>query len=171
VAHELATTIRKHTTLALAVVTMATAASLAPELARGAPSPPLTRYPYLTDLVGGSVTVNWATTRTSSVSGWVKWGKADGSCTANTTAATQTAITVGSVRQYQWKATIPLEADTRYCYRVYLGTSPQTDLLGSDLSPRFTSQVPAGSSTPFRFAVFGDWARPARTPTTSTRST
>ena len=158
-------------TVALAVLTMATAASLAPDLARGAPSPPLTRYPYLTDLVGGSVTVNWATARTSSVTGWVKWGRAEGSCTANTTAATQTSITVGSVRQYQWKATIPLEADTRYCYRVYLGTSPQTDLLGSDLSPRFTSQVPAGSSTPFRFAVFGDGARPARTPTTSTRST
>ena len=146
-------------TVALAVLTMATAASLAPDLARGAPSPPLTRYPYLTDLVGGSVTVNWATARTSSVTGWVKWGRAEGSCTANTTAATRTSITVGSVRQYQWKATIPLEADTRYCYRVYLGTSPQTDLLGTDLSPRFTSQVPAGSSAPFRFAVFGDWGQ------------
>ena len=52
-AHELATTIRKHTTLALAVVTMATAASLAPERAGGAPSPPLTRYPYLTDWSAG----------------------------------------------------------------------------------------------------------------------
>jgi hypothetical protein len=155
----IATTIRKGMTVALAVLTMATAASLAPDLARGAPSPPLTRYPYLTDLVGGSVTVNWATARTSSVTGWVKWGRADGSCTANTTAATRTSVTVGSVRQYQWKATIPLEADTRYCYRVYLGTSPQTDLLGTDLSPRFTSQVPAGSSTPFRFAVFGDWGQ------------
>jgi hypothetical protein len=155
----MASTIRRGMTVALAVLTMLTAVSLAPELARGAASSTLTRYPYLTDLVGGSVTVNWATARTSSVTGWLKWGTADGSCTANTTAATRTSITVGSVRQYQWKATIPLEADTRYCYRVFLGTSPQTDLLGSDLSPRFTSQVPAGSATPFRFAVFGDWGQ------------
>jgi hypothetical protein len=157
----MAHTIRRGMTVALAVLAMATAVSLAPDPARGTPGSTLTRYPYLTDLVGGSVTVNWATARTSSVTGWVKWGKADGSCTANTTAATKTAITVGSVRQYQWRATIPLEADTRYCYRVYLGTSPQTDLLGTDLSPRFTSQVPAGSSTPFRFAVFGDWGQAA----------
>jgi Calcineurin-like phosphoesterase/Purple acid Phosphatase, N-terminal domain len=155
----MATMIRKGTTVALAVLTVATAVSLAPAPARGAPGAPLTRYPYLTDLVGGSVTVNWATTRTSSVTGWVKWGKADGSCTANATAATRTAITVGSVRQYQWRATLPLAADTRYCYRVYLGTSPQTDLLGADVSPRFTAQVPAGSSIPFRFAVFGDWGQ------------
>jgi hypothetical protein len=154
-----ATTRRKGTTVALAALTIATVLSLAPDPARGAPSATLTRYPYLTDLVGRSATVNWATARTSSVTGWVKWGKADSSCTANATAATKTAITVGSVRQYQWTATLPLEADTRYCYRVYLGTSPQTDLLASDPSPRFTSQVPAGSSTPFRFAVFGDWGQ------------
>jgi Calcineurin-like phosphoesterase len=149
----------KHLTVALSVLAMATVVSLAPDPARGAPSPALTRYPYLTDLVGGSVTVNWATARTSSVTGWVKWGKAGGSCTANAAAATKTAITVGSVRQYQWTATIPVAGDTGYCYRVYLGASPQTDLLGSDASPRFTSQVPAGSSTRFRFAVFGDWGQ------------
>ena len=46
--------------------------------------------------------------------------------------------------------------DTTYCYRVILGS---TDLLGSDPSPPFTSQVAAGSSTPFSFAVFGDWGQ------------
>jgi len=147
--------------LALAVL-VAAALSLAPDPAVGAASSSLTRYPYLTDLVGGSVTVNWATARTSSVTGFVKWGKVvtPGSCTTTTTiAATRISITVNSVGQYQWRATLALEADARYCYRVYLGTSPQTDLLGSDPSPEFMTQVPAGSATPFRFAVFGDWGQ------------
>ena len=33
------------------------------------------------------------------------------------------------------------------------------DLLGSDASPQFTSQVAKGSTTPFTFAVFGDWGQ------------
>ena len=37
---------------------------------------------------------------------------------------------------------------------MFLGS---TDLLGSDPSPQFWSQIPAGSSTPYSFAVFGDW--------------
>jgi hypothetical protein len=145
--------------LVLAVV-LAAGLSVAPDRALGAPSSSLTRYPYLTDLVGGSVTVNWATARTSSVTGWVKWGRVDsGSCTATATAATKTSITVNSVPQYQWKATLALEPDTRYCYRVYLGSSPQTDLLGTDPSPEFLTQLPAGSAAPFSFAVFGDWGQ------------
>ena len=61
---------RRRTTgiLALAVLLVAGVA-LAPTPALGAPSSTLTRYPYLTDLAGGSVTVNWATTRTSAVTG------------------------------------------------------------------------------------------------------
>jgi hypothetical protein len=31
------------------------------------------------------------------------------------------------------------------------------DLLGTDASPEFSTQLPAGSSEPFSFAVFGDW--------------
>jgi hypothetical protein len=79
-----------------------------------------------------------------------------GSCAANTTAATKTSITVVSKAEYQWTATIPVTPDTTYCYRVYLGG---TDLLGSDASPTFTSQVAAGSSAPFSFDVFGDWGQ------------
>jgi hypothetical protein len=140
---------------------LAVGLSVVPDRALGAPSSSLTRYPYLTDLVGGSVTVNWATARTSSVTGWVKWGRADsGSCNPTTAvAATKTSITVNSVSQHQWKATLALAPDTRYCYRVFLGSSPQTDLLGSDPSPEFTTQLPAGSSQPFSFAVFGDWGQ------------
>ena len=114
----------------------------------------LTRYPYLTDSIQTSITINWATD-TSASTGSVKWGPA-GSCSANTTAATRTGITVISKAESQWKATIPVTPDRSYCYRVLLGT---TDLLGSDLSPVFTSQVAAGSSTPYSFAVFGDWGQ------------
>ena len=60
--------------MALAVLLVAGVA-LVPAPALGAPSASLTRYPYLTDLVGGSVTVNWATTRTSAVTGSVTIGK------------------------------------------------------------------------------------------------
>jgi hypothetical protein len=145
--------------LVLALV-LAAGLSVTPDRALGAPSSSLTRYPYLTDLVGGSVTVNWATARTSSVTGWVKWGRVGAeSCTANTTAATKTSITVNSVPQYQWRATLALVPNTHYCYRVYLGSSPQTDLLGADPSPELTTQLPAGSTEPFTFAVFGDWGQ------------
>jgi hypothetical protein len=145
--------------LVLALV-LAAGLSVTPDRALGAPSSSLTRYPYLTDLVGGSVTVNWATARTSSVTGWVKWGRVGAeSCTANTTAATKTSITVNSVPQYQWRATLALQPNTRYCYRVFLGSSPQTDLLGTDPSPELTTQLEAGSTEPFSFAVFGDWGQ------------
>jgi hypothetical protein len=158
---DLARAVGTRSALVLAVL-LAVGLWLAPNPSLGAASSSLTRYPYLTDLVNGSVTVNWATARTSSVTGVVKWGKVvtPGSCTTTTTtAATRTSITVNSVSQYQWRATLALDPDTRYCYRVYLGTSPQTDLLGTDPSPEFMSQLQVGSATPFRFAVFGDWGQ------------
>ena len=157
-AHDRTRNVRTRRAL-VAIVLAAAGLSMAPTTALAAPSSSLTRYPYLTDAVGASVTVNWATARTSSVTGFVKWGKVSTSCTANTTAAAKTSITVNSVGQYQWKATLALEPNTRYCYRVYLGSSPQTDLLGSDPSPEFMTQLPAGSTTPFKFAVFGDWGQ------------
>ena len=123
---------------------------------------PLTRYPYLTDLVGGSVTVNWATTRTSAVTGSVAIGKVgtEPACASRTVAATRTSITVKSVSQYQWQATVPgLERDATYCYRVYLGGSPRTDLLGSDASPTFRGELGERPAEPFSFAVFGDWGQ------------
>jgi uncharacterized repeat protein (TIGR01451 family) len=117
----------------------------------------LLRYPYLTDVVGSSATINWATDR-SSTTGTVKWGTvAGGSCTTNSKTGAKTSITVGSLSEYQWKATLTLSPDTQYCYRIYSGSNPQVDLLGDDASPRFLSQLPAGSGEPFSFAVFGNW--------------
>ncbi|MGH8862676.1 MAG: hypothetical protein ACRDVG_15830, partial [Jatrophihabitantaceae bacterium] len=137
------------------IVVMSAAVVAAAGPAVAAPSPTLTRYPYLTDSVQTSITINWASDRSAST-GSVTWGPA-GSCAANTTAATtRTSITVGSKPEYQWAATIPVTPDTAYCYRPKLAG---TDLLGSDPSPVFTSQVAAGSSAPFSFDVFGDWGQ------------
>jgi hypothetical protein len=117
----------------------------------------LMRYPYLTDVVGSSATINWATDRSSTTS-TVKWGTvAGGSCTVSSKAAAKTSITVGSRDEYQWKATLTLMPNTQYCYRIYFGSSPQEDLLGTDPSPRFFTQLQAGSSQPYTFAVFGNW--------------
>src|SRR6185295_5121466 len=115
----------------------------------------LKRYPYLTDVVGSSATVNFGTDQ-SGTTAVVKWGASGGSCTTNTATATRTSITVNSVAEYQWSATFAVTPNTQYCYRVYLGSS-QIDLLGSDASPTFSSQLPAGSGQSFSFAVFGDW--------------
>jgi chitodextrinase len=76
--------------------------------------------------------------------------------------ATRIATSVNAVSEYQWKAQLTLAADTTYCYRVYLKS---TDLLGTGASPQFRTQLPAGSTSPFSFAVFGDWGR---APTSST---
>src|SRR3954468_5346742 len=115
----------------------------------------LRRYPYLTDLVTTNVTINWATT-TSLTTGTATYGRVGSeSCTAHTVTATRTSMTIGSTAEYQWKAQVSgLTPDAAYCYRVFGGT---TDLLGSDPSPQFRSQIAAGSTTPFSFAVFGDW--------------
>src|SRR5207302_9698921 len=131
---------------AAAAATSAQAASLAP---------PLTRYPYLTDVVGGNATVNFGTDQ-SKISAVVKWGQAGvESCTAHATTATKTNISVNGKGEYQWKARLsPLLPDTAYCYRPYFGTS-QIDLLGSDPTPQFVTQIPADSSEPFSFAVLG----------------
>jgi hypothetical protein len=160
-AHDLAARARKPGVLALAVLLVA-AVALAPSQALGAPTSTLTRYPYLTDLVDRSVTVNWATLRTSSATGSLTLGPVDATppCTGQTVAATRTGITVKSTSQYQWQATATgLVPDATYCYRVYLGTSPRTDLLGPDPSPTFKAEPPAHPTEAFRFAVFGDWGQ------------
>jgi fibronectin type III domain protein/calcineurin-like phosphoesterase family protein len=121
----------------------------------------LRRYPYLTDAVGPYATINWATDR-SETSGAVRYGKSGSeSCTAHYVPATKTAITVNGVLEYQWKAMLNLMAGTQYCYRVYLGSSPVTevDLLGSDSAPTFWTQVPSGANQSFSFVVFGDWGQ------------
>jgi uncharacterized repeat protein (TIGR01451 family) len=117
----------------------------------------LRRYPYLTDAVDNSATLNWGTTRLS-ISGVVRYGEAGTeSCTAHTASTTRTAITVGTEPQFQWKSQLTLQPDTEYCYRIYIDTNPEIDLLGDDPSPSFRTQIPAGASDPFSFAVFGDW--------------
>lgn len=124
-----------------------------------ASDPALRRYPYLTDVVGSYATINWGTDR-SQTSGAVRYGKAGSeSCTAHFVPATKTAISVNGSLQYQWKAQLDLLPGTQYCYRVYLGSSPLTeiDLLGSDASPAFWTQMPMGAMQSFSFAVFGDW--------------
>ena len=118
----------------------------------------LTRAPYLTDLVGTHVAVNFATDR-SATSGSVSYGPVvSGSCDPTTTVpATRRSITVGTVLEYQWTSELDLPASGSYCYRAYLGASE--DLLGGNPSPRFTTQAPAGSSAPFSFDVMGDWGQ------------
>jgi hypothetical protein len=117
----------------------------------------LTRAPYLTDLVGLHVLVNWATDR-SATTGSLQWGPVtSGACTlTSTTAAARKSLTVGSSLQYQWKVSLTLPSTGTYCYRPYLGG---TDLLAANPSPRFLTQVPAGSSTAFSFGVLGDWGQ------------
>jgi hypothetical protein len=124
-------------------------------VASATPSSSLRRYPYLTDLVLGKVTINWATT-TAITSGSVTYGRSGSeSCTAHTVNATKTTITVGSTTEYQWKGLLGgLSRDALYCYRIFGGP---IDLLGSDASPIFRSQLAAGSTASFSFAVLGDW--------------
>ena len=138
-------------------------ASAAPPAGGAAPAstsydPHLTRAPYLTDLVGTGVIVNFATDRSSS-SASVLYGAvgSGGSCTPTTAVtATSIVVAVGSVYEYQWKAKLNLPSAGSYCYRPYLGT---TDLLGTGAAPVFTTQVPAGSTESYSFAVFGDWGQ------------
>jgi chitodextrinase len=139
--------------LALTSVGVIAEGAVAPA-ANAAVAPQLTRYPYLTDVVQTYATVNWGTDR-SQTKGTLKYGPVGGSCATNTVSASKTSISVNGVNEYQWKAKLSgLTPNTRYCYRIFLGT---TDLLGGDPSPQFWSQIPAGSSTPYSFAVFGDW--------------
>ncbi|MGB8980279.1 MAG: metallophosphoesterase family protein, partial [Anaerolineales bacterium] len=126
-----------------------------------ASSAALRRYPYLTDVVDSYATVNWATDR-SETSGGVRYGKVGSeSCTAHYVSATRTAISVNGSLQYQWKTLLDLAPGTQYCYRVYLGSSPtnEIDLLGTDASPSFQTQVPSGDDGSFSFIVFGDWGQ------------
>jgi hypothetical protein len=142
----------------LGVVTLVAVAALA-MLPSGASAYDLKlkRYPYLTDATSTSVIVNFGTD-ISATNAFVKWGP-PGNCTANTVTATRTFILVNGVSEYQWKASIPgLQPDTDYCYRPVFG-SAQLDLLGTDGSPTFRTQIPPGSTAPFKFAVFGNWGK------------
>ncbi len=141
------------------VILVAVAAlAVLPSGATAAYDAKLKRYPYLTDLATTSVMVNFGTD-ISSTSATVKYGVAGGTCDTSSATATRTFVLVNGVSEYQWKAQLTgLAADTQYCYRPFFGTA-QLDLLGTDASPVFTTQIPSGSSTPFKFAVFGDWGK------------
>ena len=103
------------------------------------------------------VNVNWATDQ-SATTGSLQWGPVTGgTCTLpNTVTAARNAssITVGTVKEYQWKVALSLPAQGSYCYRPLLAG---TDLLAANLSPQFTTQAAAGDSSPFTFDVLGDW--------------
>ncbi len=116
----------------------------------------LTRAPYLTDLVGLHVAINFATDQSDTTAS-VRYGTVGtgGSCSPTTVlAATKKIINVNNVFEYQWLGDLTLPATGTYCYRVYLGGA---DLLGANASPTFTTQVPFGSTESFSFDVFGDW--------------
>jgi hypothetical protein len=137
----------------IACLTVAFAAM--PQSSSATPDSALRRYPYLTDLVKRSVTVNWATT-TAITSGRVTYGQqgVEG-CSAHSATASRTTIAVKSTNEYQWQASLTgLARDATYCYRVQGGGR---DLLGNDATPTFRTQVPRTSNAPYSFAVLGDW--------------
>ena len=85
----------------------------------------LKRYPYLTDVVGNSATVNWATDR-SATSAVVKWGTA-GAAPATPAPRPRRAPSSSSTASPSTSGRRQLTGLTptpQYCYRVYLGTSP-----------------------------------------------
>src|SRR5258706_12658291 len=121
----------------------------------------LRRYPYLTDVVNSYATVNWGTDQFSS-SGAVRWGRSGTeSCTAHYVPASRVVVNVNGVAEYQWKAMLNLTPGAQYCYRVYLGSSPanEVNLLGTNTTPTFWTQIPSGSNQPYSFVVFGDWGQ------------
>jgi len=136
-------------------VIVAVVATVHPATAQGASSA-LTRYPYASEVVGTSATVNWATNRSQS-SGSVTWGAVrNGTCApSNPVQATGVAITVGSTSEYQWSARLTFPGPGTYCYRPQLGI---TDLLGSEPSPQVETAAAPGSA--FSFAVIGDFGAP-----------
>jgi purple acid phosphatase-like protein len=116
----------------------------------------LRRYPYLTDAIPGSATVNWATS--ISGTGTVRYGPAGTSCSANVASGTSVAMWVGGTKEYQFHATLGgLSPGAAYCYRPFLDS---TDLLGTDPAPTFRDALPAGSTASFSFAVLGSWGYP-----------
>jgi hypothetical protein len=116
----------------------------------------LRRYPYLTDAMPSSVTVNWATS--TSGTGTVQYGALGTSCSDDVATAVSRTMWVGPTKEYQFQATLTdLTPGGRYCYRPMLGS---TDLLGTDPSPTFAAALSAGDPTAFSFAVLGSWGYP-----------
>ncbi len=117
----------------------------------------LTRAPYLTDLVGTHVNVNWATDR-SATTGSLHWGPVTGgTCSLTQHADAQRAsITVGSVAEYQWKASL----DAPEPGHVLLPPSAGGHRPARQPTPRRSYRPRRGRRpSPFSFDVFGDWGQ------------
>ncbi len=139
---------------AVVLLTLAALAAMAwPSASAWAYASSLRRYPYVSEVVGNSATVNWATDRSQSA-GTVTWGVVtNGLCTPSSpVTATKVAIAVGSMSEYQWTASLLFPGPGTYCYRIQLGGA---DLLAADPSPQVKTAAAPGSS--FSFAVLGDW--------------
>ncbi len=143
---------RRVVVLLVLVASVASVVAWSPGRA-AARSAALTRYPYVSEVVGNSATLNWATD-TSQSTGSATWGAVSGgSCTpTNSVTAHPIAITVGSTAEYQWSVPLSFPSPGTYCYRVQLAG---VDLLGTDPSPQVSTAAAPG--TPFSFAVLGDY--------------
>jgi Calcineurin-like phosphoesterase/Fibronectin type III domain len=124
-----------------------------PSALASAATPTLTRYPYVSEVVGNTATVDWATDRSQSI-GTATWGAdTNGACTPTSPVTAQSAaITVGTTNEYQWTAVLTFPGPGTYCYRVQLAG---VDLLGTDPSPQLKTAAAPGSS--YSFAVVGDY--------------
>ena len=145
----------------LVIMTITAVVALGYSQVAAASQPQLTRYPYLTDVVSNgttdNATINWATDQ-SQTTGYATYGQAGvEAVTAHRANASKTSITVNGVAEYQWKAKVTgLLPGTTYAYRVFF-SNPTMDLLGADTSPTFTTPPAPAATTPFSFAVIGDW--------------
>ena len=116
----------------------------------------LTRAPYLTDLVGLHVIVNFATDQSGTTAS-VSYGPFDG-----TRARSPRAQTARRARRSRSEPSASTSGRPRSRSRARAATatascSARPTCSAADASPAFTTQAPAGSSQPFSFAVFGDW--------------
>jgi hypothetical protein len=128
-------------------------ALVAPACQEVTPESRVTRAPYLTAAFDDRVTVNWATDR-SDDEATLHWGPAP-RCDRHVTPATRTAIAVRRNLQWQWRVDLSnLVPGRPYCYRLFLD---RTDLLGDDGPKEFTAAPAASDTSPFSFAVIGDW--------------
>jgi hypothetical protein len=138
--------------LAVLVASVAVVVAWSPGRA-SARSAALTRYPYVSEVVGNSATVDWGTDRSQSTGTATFGAVTGGSCTPTTpVTAKSIAITVGSTAEYQWSAALAFPSAGTYCYRVQLAGA---DLLGTDPSPQVSTAAAPGA--PYSFAVLGDY--------------
>jgi Calcineurin-like phosphoesterase len=113
----------------------------------------LMRAPYMTDALPTTEVLNFAT-HDGTPAPAVTFGPSPG-CNASTVTASLTGnITVGSQTEYQWNARLTgLSAKTSYCYDVTQGGTDQLN----GARPSFTTPLASGDTTPYSFAVLGDW--------------